>query len=88
MSQCSGTRAVTGETPLAGSNSTALSRLKAKGTLAPARTSASARIRAVTSFPAICVTTKVSGARWLHHIHMGVDDFQRLRVAVGTRRGR
>ena len=46
--------------PLAGSNNTALSRLKAKGMTWPGRTSASERMRAVTSLPPSCVTTKVS----------------------------
>src|SRR5271168_1035769 len=45
---------------VAGSNSTALSRLNAKTWLWPIRTSVSARMRAVTSLPAIEVTTNVS----------------------------
>src|SRR6266700_3494914 len=43
-----------------GSNSIALSRLKAKVWFCPGRTSASARIRAVNSLPAAWMTTKVS----------------------------
>src|SRR4029077_7657593 len=46
--------------PLAGSNNSALSRLKANGIVWPGCASVSARMRAVTSLPAMWVTTNVS----------------------------